>query len=131
VAAATALENIRILEEEKIVERVRDETAPYLQKRWRELGDHPLVGEARGLGMVGALELVSDKTDMQPFKERGKVGFLCRDACFKNGLVMRSVGDTMIISPPLVISKSEIDELMDKAHRCLDETHAAVRAGDY
>lgn len=131
VAAATALENIRILEEEKIIERVRDETSPYLQTRWRELGDHPLVGEARGLGMVGALELVSDKTDMQPFRERGKVGFLCRDASFHNGLVMRSVGDTMIISPPLVISKSEIDELMDKARRCLDETHAAVRAGNY
>lgn len=129
VAAAVALENIRILERERIIERVREETSPYLQTRWQELADHPLVGETRGLGMLGALELVRSKSPLALFEERGKAGFLCRDICFKNGLVMRSVGDTMIISPPLIIKNSEIDELIDKARRCLDETHAAIKAG--
>ncbi|PAU66493.1 aspartate aminotransferase family protein [Pseudomonas sp. PIC25] len=125
VAAAVALENIRILKEEKIVERVKNETAPYLQQRWQELADHPLVGEARGLGLVGALELVRNKKTRERFAEQG-VGMVCREHCFRNGLIMRAVGDTMIISPPLVISKAEIDELIVKARKCLDLTAAAV-----
>lgn len=123
VAAAVALENLRILREEKIVERVKTETAPYLQSRWRELAEHPLVGEARGVGMLGALELVKNKKTRARFAEPG-VGMLCRQHCFRNGLVMRAVGDTMIISPPLVINREEIDELIDKARRCLDATAA-------
>ncbi|MBU3055695.1 aspartate aminotransferase family protein [Pseudomonas indica] len=125
VAAAVALENIRILKEEKIVERVKNETAPYLQQRWQELADHPLVGEARGLGLVGALELVRNKKTRERFTEQG-VGMVCREHCFRNGLIMRAVGDTMIISPPLVIGKTEIDELIVKARKCLDLTAAAV-----
>ncbi|AYC30990.1 aspartate aminotransferase family protein [Pseudomonas cavernae] len=121
VAAAVALENIRILREEKILERVRAETAPYLQQRLRELLDHPLVGEVRGLGMLGAIELVKDKTTRERYAGKG-VGMLCRGHCFNNGLIMRAVGDTMIIAPPLVISKAEIDELVSKARRCLDLT---------
>lgn len=121
VAAAVALENIRILREEKIVERVHAETAPYLQKRLRELNDHPLVGEVRGVGMLGAIELVQDKATRKRYEGRG-VGMICRQFCFDNGLIMRAVGDTMIISPPLVISKDEIDELVAKARKCLDLT---------
>ena len=126
VAAAVALENIRILREEKIIEKVKAETAPYLQKRWQELADHPLVGEARGVGMVAALELVKNKKTRERFAEPG-VGMLCRQHCFQNGLVMRAVGDTMIISPPLVINEEEIDELIVKARRCLDATAADVK----
>ncbi|MBB4818187.1 putrescine aminotransferase [Pseudomonas alcaligenes] len=125
VAAAVALENIRILREEKIVENVKAETAPYLQKRWQELADHPLVGEARGVGMVGALELVKNKKTRERFTDLG-VGMQCREHCFRNGLIMRAVGDTMIVSPPLVISKDEIDELVTKARKCLDLTASAV-----
>lgn len=121
VAAAVALENIRILREEKIVEKVHAETAPYLQKRLRELNDHPLVGEVRGVGMLGAIELVQDKATRKRYEGRG-VGMICRQFCFDNGLIMRAVGDTMIISPPLVISKYEIDELVTKARKCLDLT---------
>ena len=121
VAAAVALENIRILREEKIVEKVHAETAPYLQKRLRELNDHPLVGEVRGVGMLGAIELVQDKATRKRYEGRG-VGMICRQFCFDNGLIMRAVGDTMIISPPLVISKDEIDELVTKARKCLDLT---------
>ncbi|MHB0765862.1 aspartate aminotransferase family protein [Stutzerimonas sp. NM35] len=121
VAAAVALENIRILREEKIVEQVKAKTAPYLQSRWRELAEHPLVGEARGVGMLGALELVKNKKTRERFAALG-VGMLCREHCFRNGLVMRAVGDTMIISPPLVINEAQIDELIDKARLCLDAT---------
>ncbi|MCD5972212.1 aspartate aminotransferase family protein [Pseudomonas quasicaspiana] len=126
VAAAVALENIRILREEKIVERVNTETAPYLQKRLRELSDHPLVGEVRGVGLLGAIELVKDKTTRERYTGKG-AGMICRTFCFNNGLIMRAVGDTMIIAPPLVISFAEIDELVEKARKCLDLTLAELQ----
>jgi putrescine aminotransferase len=127
VAAAVGLENIRILRDEKIVERVKSETAPYLQKRLRELSDHPLVGEVRGVGLLGAIELVKDKATRERYVGRG-VGMICRTFCFNNGLIMRAVGDTMIISPPLVISFAEIDELVEKARKCLDLTLEALQS---
>ncbi|MBD9483436.1 aspartate aminotransferase family protein [Pseudomonas sp. PDM14] len=126
VAAAVGVENIRILREEKIIERVKAETAPYLQKRLRELADHPLVGEVRGVGMLGAIELAKNKQTRERFPSETGVGMICRGHCFENGLIMRAVGDTMIIAPPLVISKSEIDELIEKARKCLDLTARAV-----
>ena len=126
VAAAVGLENIRILRDEKIVERVKSETAPYLQKRLRELSDHPLVGEVRGVGMLGAIELVKDKATRERYVGQG-AGMICRTFCFNNGLIMRAVGDTMIISPPLVISFAEIDELVEKARKCLDLTLEALQ----
>jgi len=126
VAAAVALENIRIMRDEKIVERVKSEAAPYLQKRLRELNDHPLVGEVRGVGLLGAIELVKDKTTRERYVGKG-VGMICRTFCFENGLIMRAVGDTMIIAPPLVISHAEIDELVAKARKCLDLTLKALQ----
>jgi len=126
VAAAVALENIRILREERIVERVKAETAPYLQKRLRELSDHPLVGEVRGVGLLGAIELVKDKATRARYTGKG-AGMICRTFCFENGLIMRAVGDTMIIAPPLVISFAEIDELIEKARKCLDLTLAQLQ----
>lgn len=126
VAAAVALENIRILRDEKIIENAHNETAPYLQKRLRELNDHPLVGEVRGVGLLGAIELVQDKASRKRYEGRG-AGMICRQFCFDNGLIMRAVGDTMIIAPPLVISKDEIDELVTKARKCLDLTLETLR----
>ncbi len=129
VTCAVALENLRILEDEKIVERVESDTAPYLQKRWAELGDHPLVGEARMVGLMGALELTPDKSARAKFAaDEGTVGLIGRETCFGNGLVMRHVGDKMILSPPLVINHEEIDELIELAVKSLDETHAAAKA---
>jgi putrescine aminotransferase len=125
VAAAVGLENIRILRDEKIIERVKAETAPYLQKRLRELNDHPLVGEVRGLGLLGAIELVKNKTTRERYVDQG-VGMICRQFCFDNGLIMRAVGDTMIIAPSLVITFEEIDELITKARKCLDLTLEAL-----
>ena len=127
VAAAVALENIRILREEKIIEKAHADTAPYLQKRLRELNDHPLVGEVRGVGLLGAIELVQDKATRKRYQGKG-AGMICRQFCFDNGLIMRAVGDTMIIAPPLVISKDEIDELVTKARKCLDLTLSALQS---
>ncbi|MFQ5759512.1 MAG: aspartate aminotransferase family protein [Acidiferrobacterales bacterium] len=125
-ACAVAAANIKILRDEKIIENVDRETGPYLRKRWSELTDHPLVGEARSAGFLGALELVKDKKKKQKFQPEGKTGALCRDFCFDNGLVMRAVRDAMIISPPLIITKSEIDELISIARKCLDMTAAQL-----
>ena len=122
VCAAVALENIRILEDDKIVETCKNDTGPYLAKRWAELGEHPLVGQARIAGMVGALELVPDKSKRAYFPERGQVGQLCRDISLRNGLILRATYDSMLLSPPLVISREQVDELFEKAWKSLDET---------
>ena len=121
-ACAVALRAIQLMRDEGLVERVAAQTAPYLQKCWQTLGEHPLVGEARGLGMLGALELVPNKPAREFFQPRGRTGQICRDTCVENGLVMRAVEDTMIISPPLIINESQIDELVEKAWRSLDIT---------
>ncbi len=128
-SAAVSLENIRILQEENIIEHVRDVTAPHIAEVWGKIGDHPLIGEARICGMMGALELTPDKSARAAFKsEKGTVGFACREHCLANGLVMRAVGDTMIISPPLCITKDEIDLLGEKIWKVLDLTAAQIKA---
>ncbi|SMX26648.1 Omega-amino acid--pyruvate aminotransferase [Pelagimonas phthalicica] len=128
VACAVALENLRLLEEEKVIERVRDETAPYLKQKFEALVDHPLVGEAKIVGMMGSIALTPNKETRAVFAaEAGTVGFICRERCFSNNLIMRHVYDRMIISPPLVISKEEIDILIERARQSLDETHAILR----
>ncbi|HET8790085.1 MAG TPA: aspartate aminotransferase family protein [Modicisalibacter sp.] len=120
--AAVALKNLELLEAEGVIDRVRNDLGPYLASRWAELAEHPIVGEARSLGLIGALELIADKASGARFDKSLGAGNLCRDVCFDNGLVMRSVGDTMIISPPLVISHAQIDELVALARQALDET---------
>ena len=121
LACAAGLANLRIMQEERLVERVRDDTGPYLAERWTTLADHPLVGEARMCGLVGGLELVADKETMARFPSEKSAGTRCRDLSVANGLVMRAVGDTMIISPPLVINRAECDLLIERAAKTLDE----------
>ena len=128
VACAVALENLRILEEEKIVDTVRDVTAPYLKKQWESLMDHPLVGEAKIVGMMASVALTPDKATRAAFPEPGTVGFICRDRCFANNIIMRSVGDRLIISPPLTITTEEIDILIARARKSLDEGYEQVLA---
>ncbi len=126
--AAAALANLEIMQREKIVDYVADDIGPYLQQRWRALGEHPLVGEARMEGLVGALELVPEKGNRtKAFADTGTVGTLCRDISFGNGLVMRAVRDSMIISPPLVLSHDEADQLIAIARKTLDDTHAELK----
>ena len=119
-----ALENIRILQDEKIVERAKAEVAPYLAQRWAELGEHRLVGQARIAGMVGALELVPDKKKRAFFPERGTVGPRCRDHALKHGLILRATWDAMLLSPPLIITRAQVDELFDKTWKALNDTAA-------
>ncbi len=128
VSCAVALENLRILEEEKIVERVAQDTGPYLREKWQALADHPLVGEARIVGMMGSLALTPHKESRAKFAaDAGTAGYICRERCFANSLVMRHVGDRMIISPPLVITKEEIDTLTDRAWASLDQAAAKLK----
>lgn len=131
VAAAVALENLRIMEDENILGHVRDVAAPYLKQKWEALADHPLVGEAKIAGMMGSIALTPDKETRAAFAaEGGTVGYICRERCFANNLVMRHVGDRMIISPPLVITPEQIDVLIERATRSLDECHAELKKQD-
>ena len=131
VAAAVALENLRILEEENILGHVRDVAAPYLKQKWEALTDHPLVGEAKIVGMMGSIALTPNKEARAAFaSEAGTVGYICRERCFANNLVMRHVGDRMIISPPLVITPEQIDVLIERATKSLDECYAELKAQD-
>ena len=128
VACAVALENLRILDEEGIVTRVREQTGPYLKEKFESLAEHPLVGEAKIIGMMGSIALTPDKASRAAFEaEAGTVGFVCRERCFANNLIMRHVGDRMIISPSLVISHEEIDTLIARAWTSLDECHAKLK----
>jgi putrescine aminotransferase len=121
-SCAVAIENLRILKDEKLVDRVKNETGPYLTKRLQELLDHPLVGEVRNVGLMGAIELVKDKKTRKTFEPIGETGTKCRDHCFNNGLVMRATKDTMLISPPLTWTKENIDEFMRLTKLALDLT---------
>ena len=131
VAAAVALKNLEIMEEDDILGHVRDVAAPHLKQGWESLADHPLVGEARIIGMMGSIALTPDKGRRAAFAaEAGTAGYICRERCFANDLVMRHVGDRMIIAPPLVINRDEIDLLISRARTALDETHAELKARD-
>jgi putrescine---pyruvate transaminase len=128
VAAAVALENIRIIKEEGIIEHVRTVAHPYLKERWDALTEHPMVGEAKLVGLMGSIALTPDKATRAKFaSDEGKVGYLCRERCFANDLIMRHVGDRMIIAPPLVIRPEEIDILMERARKSLDECYAGLK----
>lgn len=127
-ACAAAIANLTIMKREKLVDRVRDDIGPYFRERWLGLGDHPMVGEARMKGLVGALELIPDKKDLSKrFDNVGHVGTITRDHSFANGLVMRAVRDSLIISPPLVITEEETDELIACARKTLDDAWADLR----
>ena len=128
VAAAVALANLNIIESEGIVERVQNETGPYLAKKWATLADHPMVGEAKIVGMMGSIALTPDKESRAKFlSPSGTVGYICRECCFANNLIMRHVGDRMIISPPLIIDKEQIDILIERAWKSLDEGMSKVK----
>jgi putrescine aminotransferase len=126
-ACAAALATLDILEEQDVIRRVREDLGPYLQQRWSEFADHPLVGESRGVGFVAAMELVADKSTRARFDDDGGAGAVCRDMSIKSGLVMRAVGDTMIIAPPLTLSREQIDELIEKAGKALDLAESVLR----
>ena len=131
VACAAALENIRIIQEEKLVEKVNKETGPYLKKKFTELSDHPLVGLAETCGFTAGLNLVKSKGatlhDCVTFDSSLEVGMICRGHMFGNGMIMRAVGDRMIIAPPLITTVAQIDEMVALIRQCLDATYADLK----
>lgn len=131
VAAAVALENLRILQEEDIIERVRTVGAPALKAGLERLAEHPLVGGLSIKGMMASLPLTPHKESRAKFAaDAGTVGYMCRERCFANNLVMRHVGDRMIISPPLIIEPEDIDVFMTRARTALDETYVQLKEQD-
>ena len=122
IACAAALATLDIMESENITDRVRSDIGPYLQKRWAELAEHPIVGHTRGVGMVGSLELVRNKETRERLAPGQMSGGVCRSNSIASGLVMRAVGDSMIIAPPLICSHAEIDLLIERATNALDKT---------
>lgn len=127
VSAAVALKNLEIMEREGLVEKVAKDTGPYLKHQLATLADHPLVGEVRSFGLLGAIELVKDKKTRARWEPPGTAGGICRDHCISSGLLMRACVDTMVMSPPLVISRAEIDELVGSARAALDGTLAVLK----
>ena len=123
VAAAVAVANLAILRDERIIERVKNDTGPYFQNLLREtFANHPIVGEVSGTGLVAGIQLAQDPRTRKRFENGDEVGTLCRDHCFNGNLVMRASGDRMLLSPPLVITRAEIDEIVGKAKAAIDAT---------
>jgi 4-aminobutyrate--pyruvate transaminase len=127
VSCAVALETLKIYEERNIVDRVR-ELAPRFQERLSALSKSPLVGEARGVGLIGALELVADKNTREQYPAELKIGATLAARALNHGLVVRALpGDVIGICPPLIITKAQIDELFDSLSIAVTETEALVK----
>ncbi len=126
VSAAVALRALEIYEERGLYEHVR-RIAPQFQARLAALAPHPLVGETRGIGLVGACELVHDKPTKVAFEARLAVGLKCMQLCEAHGLIVRAIGDTIALCPPFIVTPDEIDEIFTKLKRGLDDTLAWAR----
>lgn len=118
VSCAVALKTLQLMEEWKIAEHVA-EVSPHFQRRLRSFADHPLVGDVRGVGLIGAIEMVADKKTKKMFDPYGSAGLACERACHENGLILRPLGDTMAFCPPLVITREEIDDLFERFGKAL------------
>jgi putrescine aminotransferase len=127
VACAVALANLDILHRENLVERAATMGEILRAKLHTALDDHPMVGEIRGIGLIGAIELVANKRTRRFFEKRGRIGTICRDHCIENGLIMRAVRDTMVFSPPLIISLEEIDLLVARITKSIAQTYEKVK----
>jgi putrescine aminotransferase len=122
VACAVSLKNLEIIEQEKLVPRVKEFAGPALAKMLAKFKDHPLVGEVRSVGLLGAIELVADKRTRRRFADLGRVGLICRDHFFREGFIMRAVFDTMVTAPPLIWTQDQFDEAEEVIARALDLT---------
>lgn len=128
VAAAVALANLDLIERDGLVEKIRNDTGPYLASALAPLAAHPLVGEVRSFGLLGAIELVKDKAGSVLFDPVGEVGVMCRDHAIKGGLMVRAVRDAMIMSPPLTFERDDIDLMIAKISTALDQTFEDLQA---
>ena len=128
VACAVALKNLEIIEREGLVERVRDDTGPYFAKALRErIAPHGLVGETRSVGLMGAIEIVRDKTTRERFDQDGAAAVVVRDHAIANGMMLRATGNTMILSPPLIWTRETIDLACERILKALDLAEADLR----
>jgi len=129
VCAAVALETLKIYEERDIVGHVQS-VSPRFQKRLHALIDHPLIGETRGVGLIGAVEIVADKATKKSFDVKAGAGALVNKAAAEHGLIVRNIGDNIAFTPPLIITETQVDELFDKMHRALDDGLAALKKAE-
>ncbi|BEV10238.1 aspartate aminotransferase family protein [Asticcacaulis sp. DW145] len=128
-ACAVALANIGIIEREGLIERTREVTGPYLAQALKRLDGHPLVGEARSIGLLGAVEIVAEMGTNTRFKgAEGHAGPVVRDICIKNGLMVRGIRDTIVMCPPLIITEGEIDRIVEILEASLTEAEPVLRA---
>ena len=128
VATAVALENLAIIEERDLVGNARTVGA-HLQRALRPFADHPLVGEVRGVGLIGAVELVADKETRTAFDPPGKVGLYLAERAQEHGLIVRNVRESIAFCPPMIITEAQVDELVSRFARALEETNSWVLAG--
>jgi len=131
VACAVGLANLDLIEQQGLVQRVREDTGPYLARQLAALSEHPIVGEVQSCGLMAAVQLCRHPPTHEAFALEHGIGLVCRRHCFDSGLVMRAVGDRMIVAPPLVITRAEIDEMCALARQALDRTHAEARAAGW
>jgi putrescine---pyruvate transaminase len=129
VCCALALENLAIIEREGLIDRVRDDTGPYFAEQLNAaVAGHGLVGEVRTFGLLGAIEIVADKSSRARFPQASGAAFIVRDEAIRNGLMMRAVGDTMILSPPLIWTRETIDLAIGRILKALDAAGEKLRA---
>lgn len=121
VAAAVALENLRILERERLVERVRDDIGPYFCATLGRLAGHPLVGEVRALGLLGAVDLIQNKQAHLFFDPPGIVAAVCRENLRARGIMVRAVRDTLLIAPPFIVTREQVDDIVDTLEAALGD----------
>jgi putrescine aminotransferase len=127
VCAAAALENLRIIEEERLVIRVHDDIGPYFATAWGSLADHDMVGDAVSVGLMGALQLAADKTTRRRFEKPDAIGSAVRNHALANGLVLRATADRMLASPPLIISYQEVDTMVRITREALDAVWSEMK----
>lgn len=121
VACAVALANLDIIEKESLIERVKNDTGPYFARALQErIAGHPLVGEVRSIGLMGAIEIVRDKATKARFEPAGDAAVVVRDHAIANGMMLRATGDTMIMSPPLIWTRATIDMACERIVKALD-----------
>ena len=121
VCAALALRNLELMEEREIFGHAA-RVGEIFQARLRSFEDHPLVGNVRGVGMIGAIEMVADKETKAQFPSEAGVGAYCLNRALDHGLILRNLGDAMAFCPPLIIDDNQVDELFGKFERALSET---------
>jgi len=124
---AAAIANLELMEKTNILDKVKNNTGPYLSSKWKALEEHELVGESRSVGMLAAIEIVKDKENCIRFENSKEVVGKCRDFCYENGLVMRAIANKMVISPPLICETEHLDEIIEKVWKCLDLTAKSIK----